>query len=78
MTATHDGPQLSGSGDKPPRNKLHDARVAVLLAIIGGGAAGIAHRVMEEASYYEAMATAGGVTLGLLVVIFVVMTYIWS
>ncbi|WP_157876364.1 hypothetical protein [Streptomyces sp. Root264] len=52
--------------------------IAVLASIIIGILAGILHRTMEGVSYYEAMKTAGGTTLGLLIVIFVIMTYIWS
>ncbi|WP_435217967.1 hypothetical protein [Streptomyces sp. bgisy034] len=78
MTATQNGPQLSGSGDEPPRNKKHDAQIAILSAIIGGGSAGILRRTMEGVSYYEAMATAGGAFIALVIMIFVVLTYIRS
>ncbi|MEU3137541.1 hypothetical protein ABZ691_32845 [Streptomyces sp. NPDC006854] len=78
MTATQNGPQLSGSGDEPPRDKKHDAQLAILIAIIFGGFAGILRRTMEAVSYYEAMATAGGVFIALVIMIFVVLTYIRS
>jgi hypothetical protein len=78
MTATQNGPQLSGPGDEPPKNKKHDALVAILLAIIGGGFAGVLRRTMEGVSYYEAMATAGGAFVALVIMIFVILTYIRS
>ncbi|WP_328844704.1 hypothetical protein [Streptomyces sp. NBC_00258] len=77
MTATQNSPQLPGA-PQPPRNKKTDAVIAILAAIIVGGFAGVLHRAMEGVSYYEAMKTAGGTTLGLLIVIFVILTYIWS
>ncbi|MFC8200295.1 hypothetical protein ACFUTV_33625 [Streptomyces sp. NPDC057298] len=58
-------------------NKWWVASIAILVAVIGGGIAGVLHRIMEEVSYYEAMKTAGGTTIGLLIVFFVILTFIW-
>ncbi|MFC8402564.1 hypothetical protein ACFUG9_02910 [Streptomyces griseoincarnatus] len=73
-------PQNSPQSPVPPvqRNKKIDALIAILASIIVGFVAGILHRVMEDVSYYEALKTGGGTTVGLLIVIFVILTYIWS
>jgi hypothetical protein len=73
-------PQNSPQSLVPPvqRNKKIDALIAILAAIIVGFVAGILHRIMEGVSYYEALKTGGGTTIGLLIVIFVILTYIWS
>ncbi|GDY67461.1 hypothetical protein SAV14893_068540 [Streptomyces avermitilis] len=79
MTATQNGPQLSGSRDEPPKsNKKTDALIAVLIAIIGGCFAGIVRRTMEGVSYYEAISTGALAALGLGGFIFVILTYIRS
>ncbi|MEJ8632080.1 hypothetical protein [Streptomyces sp. MS2.AVA.5] len=77
MTAIENRPRPT-EGTPQPRNKKTEAIIAILSAIIGGGIAGVLHRVIEEVSYYESLKTAGGTTGGLLIVIFVVLTYIWS
>lgn len=73
-------PQNSPQPPVPPaqRNKKIDAVIAILVAIIVGFIAGALRRIMDDASYYEALQTVGGTTVGLLIVIFVILTYIWS
>ncbi|WP_371566222.1 hypothetical protein [Streptomyces canus] len=76
MTATQNNPQLSGSGDEPPRNRKTEAVITILVAIIGGCFAGILRRTMEGVSYYEAISTGALAALGLGSFIFVALTYV--
>jgi hypothetical protein len=76
MTATQNGPQFSGSGDEPPRNRKHEAQTTILVAIIAGCFAGILRRTMEGVSYYEAISTGALAAIGLGGFIFVYLTYV--
>ncbi|MFF9410024.1 hypothetical protein ACF1B0_31530 [Streptomyces anandii] len=76
MTATQNGPQLSGSGDEPPRNEKHEGQITILISIIIGCFAGILHRTMEGVSYFEAMKTGGLTAIGVGGFIFVYLTYV--
>ncbi|MFE0316581.1 hypothetical protein [Streptomyces albogriseolus] len=73
-------PQNSPQPPVPPtsRNKKIDALIAILVSIIGGFIAGILHRTMEKGSFSDALDTGGGATIGLLIVIFVILSYVWS
>ncbi|MFE4965484.1 hypothetical protein [Streptomyces sp. NPDC056660] len=76
MAATQNGPQFSGSGDEPPRNRKHEAQITILLAIIVGCFAGILRRTMEGVSYYEAISTGAVAAIALAGLIFVCLTYV--
>ncbi|WP_328550291.1 hypothetical protein [Streptomyces sp. NBC_00366] len=76
MSAPQNTPQFPVP-HQSPRNKKTDSLIAVLVAIIIGIFAGILHRTMEDVSYYEAMKTAGGTAVGLAVLFFMILGYIW-
>ncbi|MFC8248002.1 hypothetical protein [Streptomyces chartreusis] len=50
--------------------------MVVLVSIIGGGGAGILHRVMEEVSYFEALKTGcvSAVTFGTFLFVYLTFT----
>ncbi|MET9416246.1 hypothetical protein ABZY03_19080 [Streptomyces klenkii] len=83
MTATQNGPQVSGSNsvsgngnNEAKKIRKFEAMIIILVGIIGGGFAGVVRRAMDHASYYEAISTGVVAAIALCGFIFGVVRYI--
>lgn len=83
MTASQNGPQVSGPGSgsgigdhEAKKIRKFEAVIIILLGIIGGGFAGVVRRTMDHASYYEAISTGVVAAIALPGLLFGVMRYV--
>lgn len=84
MTATQNGPQVSGAGsgssagtgDDRSKIRKFEAAIILLVGALGGVCAGIGRRIMDHASYFGAISTGFLAGIGLCGFIIVMVKYI--